>query len=104
MCQIMMNGTDAYTQFQVWNNIYMEAMQLSCNDVSWESMIRFLNDTSVDYGCSSTPNGCAASRQWTYQTCNQFGYYQTTYSTDQPFSSWTGVTTLPQEVRISSLN
>lgn len=27
-------------------------------------------------------------RPWTYQTCNEFGYYQTTDSPNQPFYSW----------------
>lgn len=27
-------------------------------------------------------------RQWTYQTCNQFGYYQTTDYIAQPFANW----------------
>jgi hypothetical protein len=29
-----------------------------------------------------------AYRQWYFQTCNEFGYYQTTDSHHQPFHSW----------------
>ena len=30
---------------------------------------------------------CPSGRQWTYQTCTEFGYYQTTDSPNQPFGS-----------------
>lgn len=35
-------------------------------------------------GCNLT---CASSRQWIYQSCNEFGYFQTTVSTGVPASS-----------------
>lgn len=32
-----------------------------------------------------------AGRPWTYQTCNEFGYFQTTDSPHQPFHAWKGL-------------
>jgi serine protease 16 len=43
----------------------------SCFDYQYSSMISSLNVTKID---TSAP---AADRQWIYQTCTQFGYYQT---------------------------
>ncbi len=39
----------------------------------------YFNNVSLD-------NGNAAGRSWTYQTCTEFGYFQTGSASDQPFS------------------
>lgn len=44
-----------------------------CVDVSYDNYISILKDTG-------------ASRSWTYQTCTEFGFYQTGESNNQPFS------------------
>eukprot|EP01126_Amoeba_proteus_P042269 TRINITY_DN4590_c0_g4_i1.p1 TRINITY_DN4590_c0_g4~~TRINITY_DN4590_c0_g4_i1.p1 ORF type:complete len:343 (+),score=52.00 TRINITY_DN4590_c0_g4_i1:607-1635(+) len=55
-----------------------------CNDVSYQSMIDSLK--IVDNG------NVSSSRQWTYQTCSEFGYFQTTTSPTQPFAEGDWVT------------
>ncbi|XP_038044256.1 thymus-specific serine protease-like isoform X2 [Patiria miniata] len=41
----------------------------TCSDVSFKDFLKLLTDVTFDPG--------AMSRQWFYQTCTQFGYYQT---------------------------
>ena len=81
MCGVMLNSTDPYAQFVALNTGHLwPDPDATCMDVSWASMTAMLADTTaLD----------SASRQWTYQTCNQYGYYQTADSPNQPFSSWT---------------
>eukprot|EP01029_Cantina_marsupialis_P028215 TRINITY_DN775871_c0_g1_i1.p1 TRINITY_DN775871_c0_g1~~TRINITY_DN775871_c0_g1_i1.p1 ORF type:complete len:496 (-),score=158.63 TRINITY_DN775871_c0_g1_i1:235-1578(-) len=49
----------------------------NCMDVSYDDDVDFLKETKWN------PN--SASRLWFYQTCNEFGYYQTTSSKNEPF-------------------
>jgi hypothetical protein len=53
----------------------------SCLDVDYETMIKQLRNITLD------PTANVGMRQWTYQTCTQFGYFQTTDSPSQPFGS-----------------
>jgi len=54
----------------------------SCLDIKYSTMVTQLLDSKVD------PNGRGVGmRQWTYQTCAEFGYFQTTDSTKQPFGN-----------------
>ena len=41
-------------------------------DASWTDTVEYLSAVQND--------GSNAARPWTYQTCNEFGYYQTTDS------------------------
>lgn len=55
-----------------------------CTDVSYASMIAQLANVTFD-----PPQN---ARQWTYQTCSEFGYFQTTTSPNQPFAEGNWVT------------
>lgn len=75
------NGaSDAYDKIVNMNKIFRAAANSTCLDVSWDDSITELMNTTFD--------GESSSRQWTYQTCNEFGYYQTATSLAQPFSSF----------------
>jgi hypothetical protein len=50
----------------------------SCLDASYADQLADLKNTTV-------PND--SSRQWVYQTCMEFGYFQTTDSPNQPFGN-----------------
>jgi hypothetical protein len=54
-----------------------------CIDIAYENMVKELQDVN-DFGGSG-----AGARQWTYQTCAEFGYFQTTDSDRdaQPFGN-----------------
>jgi Serine carboxypeptidase S28 len=75
MCEAMTATPDAYGNFVALT----AALRSDCEDASWDDSIAVLSDTA--------PNG-NAMRSWTYQTCAQFGYAQTTTSPHQPFHSW----------------
>ncbi|CAG2120605.1 unnamed protein product, partial [Medioppia subpectinata] len=51
-----------------------------CIDFSYKNMIKSVSQTSKH--SSAVTSGM---RQWTYQTCTEFGYYQTTSLKDSPF-------------------
>lgn len=77
VCQQMLAGSDAYAQFVA---LSLQFKSGACEDASWDDTVTVLSRTANDGG--------NAMRAWTYQTCSEFGYYQTTNSEAQPFSSW----------------
>lgn len=75
ICQTMTATDDAYGNFVALQKLYREYYKQSCEDASWNDTIEYLSVTGVP-------------RCWVYQTCNEFGYFQTTDSVNQPFKSW----------------
>jgi hypothetical protein len=77
LCGIMINGSSnplaAYINV---SNIFLG--KSGCVPVSYDEMILEMKETIQ----LPTPVG---DRQWTYQTCTEFGYFQTTDSDNQPF-------------------
>lgn len=53
-----------------------------CNSFSFNVSMRIMQNTSWD-GIASR----SSMRQWVYQTCSEFGWYQTSGSENQPFGS-----------------
>ncbi|CAG2181294.1 unnamed protein product, partial [Oppiella nova] len=51
-----------------------------CIDFNYKKMISAVKQTS-----KKSPAVSSGMRQWTYQTCTEFGYYQTTSLKDSPF-------------------
>ena len=54
-------------------------------EVSYKDTLRTMKNITFD--------GVSNMRQWYYQTCNEFGYFQTTTSKEQPFHALTQLTT-----------
>jgi len=81
ICATMVGGSDAYTQFSVLTAQYQAASGLECENANWADTVAYLSDPKMD------PNN--AGRPWTYQTCNEFGYFQTADSEKQPFHAFT---------------
>ncbi|EFA84445.1 hypothetical protein PPL_02477 [Heterostelium album PN500] len=77
LCEIMTNpDNDPITNYvKVW-----QGFTDGCTDTSYETMIDLMknntNDASVEGG-----------KMWFYQTCTEFGYYQSSDSTKQPFGN-----------------
>lgn len=65
-------GATAYDRFVTLNGQFMKMYGQLCDDISWNATVAYLQATVKD----PSNNG----RPWTYQTCNEFGYYQTTDS------------------------
>lgn len=62
----------------------LEGSGEKCEDVSYKATIDYLAGTKGDLPTN-------AARSWVYQTCNEFGYYQTSDSKTQPFHSFKGL-------------
>jgi hypothetical protein len=77
VCDIMTsNNTDPVAAYAKVASLFSDNQ---CLNVSYSKMIQQLQDT-VTYSV-----GGVGLRQWTYQSCNEFGYFQTTDSKNQPF-------------------
>uniref|UniRef100_A0A1B0GB71 Prolylcarboxypeptidase n=1 Tax=Glossina morsitans morsitans TaxID=37546 RepID=A0A1B0GB71_GLOMM len=75
-CKTIMDGADDVTGLityvlKKWGD------PGTCNDLTYNAFLTSLKETAY--------NG--AMRQWMYQTCNEFGWYQTSSSKEQPFGS-----------------
>lgn len=74
-------GATAYDRFVTLSGQYRDYYGQSCEDASWQDSVEYLANPAYDPANNMRP--------WTYQTCNEFGYYQTTDSPRQPWYSWT---------------
>lgn len=79
LCTMMVSGTDPVAAFAAVNSHELAVYQQECLSVSYTDMIADLQNASL-----SGPQG-EGGRQWTYQTCAEFGYYQSSDSLNQPF-------------------
>eukprot|EP01104_Vermistella_antarctica_P013245 TRINITY_DN3980_c0_g2_i1.p1 TRINITY_DN3980_c0_g2~~TRINITY_DN3980_c0_g2_i1.p1 ORF type:complete len:497 (-),score=109.39 TRINITY_DN3980_c0_g2_i1:49-1539(-) len=79
MCRILTTSSkDPLTALANFNNIVNQFYESNCTQVSYNESIAQLQNIS---------NGDTAARAWTYQTCTEFGYYQTGTGSNQPFPS-----------------
>ncbi|XP_014836251.1 PREDICTED: thymus-specific serine protease-like [Poecilia mexicana] len=81
---------EAYNRLVKLSQMYHNTSDESCLDVSHEETVKNLMDTSHK-------SRRRAERQWTYQTCTEFGFYQTCEDTTCPFS---GMVTLQAQTKI----
>lgn len=77
ICDIMepayaTNVEKMYANFVSLSAAYRKENQLSCEDASWSDTVAYIGNTAMD------PDNMW--RPWMYQTCNEFGYFQTTGS------------------------
>eukprot|EP01119_Soliformovum_irregulare_P015225 TRINITY_DN4257_c0_g1_i2.p1 TRINITY_DN4257_c0_g1~~TRINITY_DN4257_c0_g1_i2.p1 ORF type:complete len:206 (-),score=52.49 TRINITY_DN4257_c0_g1_i2:55-672(-) len=78
LCNIMNNNSmDPLTAYAATSALYTNG---ECLDASYEDMMAGLQNLT------QPPTG-VADRSWTYQTCAEFGFFQTTDSRAQPFGS-----------------
>lgn len=81
ICTSMLKTDDSYANFVELSGQFREINGVQCEDASFEDTLSFLGNASYVLPAN-------AARSWTYQTCNEFGYFQTTSSPNQPFYSW----------------
>lgn len=81
LCDAMINKNvkDPLERYMNVNNIMLSLQEEKCLDASYDSMIKQLRE--VNWNESAAVGG----RQWTYQTCIEFGFFQSTDSKEQPF-------------------
>lgn len=73
------------TRLAVINSISLINSGDSCFDYKYDKMIAEMKNTSW---ASKSAEGM---RQWTYQTCNEFGFYQTSDNKSDTFGDRFGV-------------
>jgi hypothetical protein len=81
MCGVLLAGDGSQLgHYKNFVQFILSNLRGFCQDTAWNDTIAYLSNSTL-----ASSDG---SRQWTYQTCNQFGYYQTTDYPSQPFYSW----------------
>uniref|UniRef100_A0A8D0BRG3 Thymus-specific serine protease n=1 Tax=Salvator merianae TaxID=96440 RepID=A0A8D0BRG3_SALMN len=87
LCDIMTNHTlgTPYDRLIVANKLFLNVMELPCTDNSYADLLEELRSTVV-----SGSNDFF--RQWIFQTCTEFGYYQTCEDSECPFSQLINLT------------
>ncbi|KAM9318629.1 thymus-specific serine protease [Pholidichthys leucotaenia] len=100
LCGVMTNGSskygeqmDAYHRLVALSQIYRSTSEESCLDVSFENTLKNVMDTSLR-------SRRRAERQWIYQTCTEFGFYQTCEDATCPFS---GMLTLHTQTKLCAM-
>ena len=61
------------------NTLLMKESKTKCFDYKYENMINMMKNISWDSEMAS------GSRQWIYQTCTEFGFYQTSTKPNELF-------------------
>jgi pimeloyl-ACP methyl ester carboxylesterase len=81
ICGIMVDSSHGseLDRYAAVNDLILRTYEQKCQDFKYKKMITDLSQTSWD---SSASEG---GRQWMYQTCVEFGYYQTSDYDKQPF-------------------
>ncbi|CAG2104830.1 unnamed protein product [Medioppia subpectinata] len=64
------------TPLQRYANTSCFLCHQKCNEINYDDLIRPLRNTSIDN---------SGNRQWLYQTCTEFGYYQSSDLPNSPF-------------------
>jgi len=78
MCAMMENTTTTPLEnYAAVSNWFLAMQNSSCLDISYKNQV-----TSI-----SNLTDFSGGRSWTYQTCTQVGYFQSTDSPTQPFGS-----------------
>ncbi|XP_033832305.2 thymus-specific serine protease [Periophthalmus magnuspinnatus] len=84
LCGVMADASlgDPYSRYAAVARLMMENFSMKCLNVSFNYYVQDMTNTSWE--------GPAAGggRQWVYQTCTEFGFYQSTDSPDQPFAGF----------------
>jgi len=79
MCDMIGTTGDAYESFAAYTRFFMQTQNQECTDNNYQNVVNTMKNTDPE---SST----AAARSWTYQTCVEYGFYQTVERDDVPFS------------------
>jgi len=80
VCKIMNSDENPLTAYAALNDAVLNMNQEECVDHEFSSFLNLLTDTSFE----GTGVGW---RQWTWQTCTEFGWYQTTNQPDNTFGT-----------------
>ncbi|XP_062329699.1 thymus-specific serine protease [Osmerus eperlanus] len=84
LCGVMADASlgEPYARYAAVARLLMDTFSMKCLDASYANNLRDMSNTSW-----SGP-AAGGGRQWVYQTCTEFGFYQSTDSPDQPFGGF----------------
>ncbi|XP_030372070.1 putative serine protease F56F10.1 [Scaptodrosophila lebanonensis] len=87
ICDVMLNSTvgPPVTRLGIINEMLLQQSNATCLDYKYDKMVADMKNVSWD---SEAAKGM---RQWTYQTCNEFGFYQTSENKSDTFGDRFGV-------------
>lgn len=82
LCDIMTTTSDPYKNMATLNDKFLEVINKTCVNNSYADSVKSYENTTVDRKAQGP-----GIRSWGWQTCTQFGYYQTCdKNTSCPFS------------------
>jgi len=86
LCDIMTNAKfgSELERFVKVNDLSLQIANSDCLDADYENKVNMLLNTDYSDPSSRIP-GDVGNRQWFYQTCTQFGWYQSSDQADHPF-------------------
>ncbi|XP_023699734.1 thymus-specific serine protease [Paramormyrops kingsleyae] len=84
LCGVMMDASlgTPYSRYAAVTSLMLKTFSQKCLDVSYSTYLKDMSNTSW-----SGP-AAGGGRQWVYQTCTEFGFYQSTDSPNQPFTGF----------------
>ncbi|RWS03270.1 putative serine protease K12H4.7-like protein, partial [Dinothrombium tinctorium] len=85
ICEMMANeslGTE-FDRYAAVNELVLETNKKQCLQFTYENMTKLLRE--INYDRVVVVNSVLGDRRWFYQTCNEFGFFQSTDSQNQPF-------------------
>jgi len=88
LCDIMTSKDDESTPMQKYakvNDLMLNVSDQNCTDFKYSKLVKNMQQKNWD---STVASG---ERQWTYQTCTEFGFYQSSDLEDQPFGKDFGI-------------
>ena len=73
VCDIMLDTTKGtpVARLAAVNDLMLQQEKTNCTNYKYEDMVKEMQNVTWDL------SGSSSMRQWTYQTCNEFGFYQT---------------------------
>ncbi|KAG7272922.1 hypothetical protein CRUP_002502 [Coryphaenoides rupestris] len=84
LCSVMADASlgDPYSRYMAVARLMMDTFSMKCLDGVYANYHRDMTNTLWDGPASG------GGRQWVYQTCTEFGFYQSTDSPNQPFGGF----------------
>ncbi|XP_036215070.2 putative serine protease F56F10.1 isoform X2 [Bactrocera oleae] len=81
VCNVMVNETIGapFERLGIVNDMVLKDLKENCIDYKYNNMLTKMRNISL---FAEVANG---TRQWTYQTCNEFGFYQTSNNKKDTF-------------------
>lgn len=82
LCNIMTSNGSEQTSFEKYaavNDLMLSVFEKNCTDFKYSKTVNDMKNESWD------SDSAGGERQWTYQTCTEFGFFQSSDLDDQPF-------------------